>query len=392
MSLHGSLHDEILAFDRARAAGRAAAAPSPGGKVVAVVSSEAITTAPGGGIAARLGLAVDDVVVVAVPGPRVQRADGEVARSICLAVAWSGARSVVILANESSPFRSPSFGVPGPAPSGESFPTVNDLVRHSAAQLRASVWLPRGTAVLGFIATAGGTLESAVSGEPSGASSTISQPGPVSFFGSGPVANLMTAPDPIDHTPEWVPPPPVAGGPTLAGPPRGPVPSLAAGPIPSLGAMPASGPSPSLGSLAGAVGAIPSIVPPPPPIAPPALSRPLALDAPAALEPPPRPVAPEGPSILNRHSEFGGHVPSILDTPIPDSRPEPRQEQRQRPRQEPRLEPAPQPRTEQRRQPPPPPPPAPPPLPRSAPEGDLSDDPFERAEKILERLRRERRK
>ncbi len=382
-----SLHDEILAFDRARAAGRPAPAPAAGGKVVAVVSSEAITTAPGGGIAARLGLAVDDVVVVAVPGPRVQRSDGEVARAVCLAAAWCGARAVVLVASESTPFRSPSFGVPGPAPSGESFPTVNDLVRHSAAQLRASVWLPRGTAVIGFVATPGGTLESAVSGESSGASATISQPGPVSFFGSGPVANLMTAPDPIDHTPEWVPPPPVAGGPTLAGPPRGPVPSLAPGPMPSLGAMPVSGPSPSLGSLAGAVGAMPSIVPPPPPIAPPALSRPLALDAPSAPEPPPRPVAPEGASILNRHSEFGGHVPSILDTPVPERRPEPRQEQRPKPRQEPRLQPPP---------PPPPPPPsprpAPPPLPRSAPDADLGDDPFERAEKILERLRRERRK
>jgi hypothetical protein len=352
-----SFADQVLEFDRARAEGREAPVPVTGGrKVVCVVCPETAHE-----VAARLGLDADQVVVVAVPAARVHHVDGDVARAVALAAGASGGTSggadVVVLGHEGCVYRSPTFAVPGPPPQGESFPTVRDLVRHSVAQLRGSPWMAR-TNVAGFVAGASGRIESAGDVVPAapgpvtgpaafgvpGPVGSLAASGPVSFFdGAGAAGpSLASAPPLQSGAVKWESPPPIAPSAKWEAPP----------PIAPTTAMPVSSAMPS-GARTAHTASMPH-VPQMPTVGPlPQVTAPL-------------------PSVSSLQSPGG------IEFDIAPPRPEPTAAR-------PPIEV------------PPPPKPAPPVSDRRtstqpAPSPPTSDDPFKRAEEILERLRREKRK
>jgi hypothetical protein len=348
-----NLLQRILEYDRGVASGADAPVPSTGGhRIVCVVCPELLTEAAGGGVAARFGLDAGEVVLVAVPAARVARPDGEVARAVALVAAREGG-DVVVLGHEACSYRAPAFPVPGTSPRWEAGPADAELVALSAANLRASPWMPRGGEVHAIVLDrvrrlrpAGEAEVVARSAEPPasatsraaattgrsardssrssvGAAGSIVAPGPVSFFGAtGAAPSLGSAP-------------PSAPGPvTLGAPPPPEMPRVDFAPTPPLHPIDALRPGhvapvpmTSAGPMVGPLAPVQPLAPPPPPtpVAPDALSW--------AAEPPP-PPAPKR-------------------TPPP-------------PRKAPPAEP--------------------PPVPRKA------DDPFSRAEEILERLRRERNK
>jgi hypothetical protein len=393
------LVDAILEHDRARRAGQDAPVPATGGRrIVCVTCTELVVARPS--VASRLGLEDEQVLVVAVPGARVPRSDGDVARAVALAAGAAGGTmggaDVLVLGHEPCAFRAPTFAVPGPAPQGESQPTVGDLVRASVAALRASPWMTR-TNVHAIVADMFGRLDAvrleglaaagpaaapgALGGAPTG---TIAPSGPVSFFGAAGAAPSLLAD---------APPPPL-GAPGSLGPsagasprPASPAGSLGAAAGPAMlvpaGAIRWDAPAPISPSAPGGSGAFPS------------------LGSPAELAIPSPPIAPSSPSAMPTI----GALPSVTPTVIARPGPEPSAElhaaeiaqamgsviELAAPVQTP--------------PPPPPPRPAPPErpsrpghrtpqTPQSAPQqgGSSADDPFKRAEEILEKLRREKRR
>jgi hypothetical protein len=299
-----------------------------------------------------------EFVLVVVPGARVQRADGEVARAVGLAAGSVGGSfggvDILVVGHEGCSFRSPSFGVPGPAPQGEAFATERDLVRHTVAQLLASPWLARMN-VHGVVVDGGGrvdrigTVAAATAPSVGGASpgaSTLAPSGPVSFFGgsdsaAGPslAGALPSSPGPA----RWESPPPIAAAGVRweAPPPIAPAAAFSA----LAATIPQGATLPTVG-------------------APPGVSAPLPTVNVPVYEP--------------THGSLEDALPPGIDvtTAPPPPRPAP-----QRPG---------------RHGPPPPPPPTPPPQPPQPPHPPRSkagaDDPFARAEEILERMRRERKR
>lgn len=314
---------------------------SSGRRVVCVVCPE---------IAAAVD--VREFVVVAVPGARVLRPDGDLARGIALAAGsvggTLGGAGILVVGHEDCIFRAPSFAVPGPAPPGESFPTMRDLVRHSVRQLQASPWVAR-TNVRGAVVATSGAVEEvrdfagagSAPGAPAPGPAQLSASGPVSFFGGTPGAatNLGSSVTPIaPGAVRWESPPPIApGGVHWESPP----------PIAPAASTRDMGSSDLRVPVAYAA---PSVMPSAGPM--PSLASPLAAVT---------------------DNAFDAATPLGLETSSPPPPPKPAPPKRGSSHHDERRPPAP--------------PPTPPPRPPSA-----GDDPFARAEEILERLRRERKR
>src|SRR5512134_3425832 len=112
-----TLADRILEYDRTVAQGLPGQVPATGGrKLVCVVCPETLTKAPGGGVAARLGLDADTVLLLAVPAARIGRPDAETARGAALLAASAGAHDLIVLGHDGCAFRAPAFPLPGPVP------------------------------------------------------------------------------------------------------------------------------------------------------------------------------------------------------------------------------------------------------------------------------------
>jgi hypothetical protein len=392
-----NLADAILEHDRARRAGEDAPIPATGGRrIVCVTCTELAGGAPT--VASRFGLDADQVLVVAVPGARVPRQDGDVARAVALAAGAAGGTlggaAVIVLGHEGCAFRAPTFAVPGPAPQGESFPTETDLLRAAVTQLRASPWMTR-TVVEAILLDPSGRLD-IVRVESGGAASapgphaaaplaapgaaTIAPSGPVSFFGApGAAPSLSSSPAPSLGAPL-----PLMGG--AAGSLGGNAGSLGgtAGPasLSAPGAIRWDTPPP-VALMPGVASLATPLPPTPPSVMPTVGAMPTVGPLPAA---PPPLAAPAGPTADVETASFemlGRALGQVIDAPAPGAPPAPPPP--------PPPKPAPPDRASQRHARPQSAPPAPPP-PAATPSGSSADDPFKRAEEILERLRREKRR
>jgi carbonic anhydrase len=316
-----ALLDEVLSANAAVLQGSDVPIPAvPADRRVVVVTCGEIRAPNGRDLASYFGFAPDEAFVVANAGARVERPDGDVARSVAEALARAGGGEVFVVAHEGCDFLDADpEGVAALAPSpgsallqaaerlcGESFVSARKLAIASAETLRASPFLgarvpvhamvfDEGRARLsaeqpgyGLVGAAGvapapaglGPGPSPILGAPGPVASGGYTAGPVSLAGAGPSA-LMGAPPPL-----VAPPPDLgAGASSLMAPPPPPMPVAPVMPV--MPAMPAPAPPP-----------MPSVAPPPPPArsaAPPPLES-ISFSEPPPPPPPPRKPPPRGPA------------------------------------------------------------------------------------------------